>query len=133
MAGGQYLAPVPPHGTVLFNIFINDLADVAEYILCRFTDDRKLGRSGWYIQGSHCHTEGLQQAREMSWQRLMKFNKKSQVLHLGKNNPRHQCTSVPSWKATGKKRTWGTVAQQMEHKPATCPCSKIDLSCRPGE
>lgn len=61
-----------PHGTILclglFNIFINDLDGVIEYMLCRFTDDRKLGRSGWYTPGSHSHPEGPQQAREMSQQ-----------------------------------------------------------------
>lgn len=49
MAGGRPIISSVPHGTILgpglFNIFINDLDDVVDCILCRFTDDRKLGRS----------------------------------------------------------------------------------------
>ncbi|CAM9920905.1 unnamed protein product, partial [Bubo scandiacus] len=40
--------------------------------------------------GSCCHPEGHQQAEKWADRSLMKFrNRKSKVLHLGKNNPMH--------------------------------------------
>ncbi|GAB0207878.1 mitochondrial enolase superfamily member 1 [Grus japonensis] len=71
-------------GPVLFNIFINDLDDGAECTISKFADDTKLG-------GVVAIQRDLNKLEKRADRNLMWFNKgKCQVLHLGRNKPRHQ-------------------------------------------
>ncbi|GAB0210319.1 mitochondrial enolase superfamily member 1 [Grus japonensis] len=71
-------------GPVLFNIFINDLDDTAECALCMFADDIKPSGAVDMLEGWDAIQRDLDKLEKL-------FNKgKCQVLHLGRNNPKHQ-------------------------------------------
>jgi len=58
---------------------------------------------------------------------FMKINKgKYKVLHLGRNNPRHQDILGATWleRTFAEEEPRGHGGHHVEHKPATCPCGK---------
>ncbi|KAK4826699.1 hypothetical protein QYF61_010708 [Mycteria americana] len=75
--------------SILFIIFITELDDVAELTFSKFADDTKLG--GVADTPDECAAIQRDPDRLEIWGDLRKFSKwKCKVLHLGRNNPRHQ-------------------------------------------
>ena len=92
-------------GSVLFNIFVNDLDDWSECILSKSTDNTKLGRAGDTPYGCAAIQKDLNRLQKWTDGNLMMFTKgKCKVPHLQRNNPRCQYT-VLAGKQLGNKKS----------------------------
>ncbi|GAB0206125.1 mitochondrial enolase superfamily member 1 [Grus japonensis] len=78
-------------GPVLLYIFFNDLDYEAECTLSTSADDMELGGVADTPEGCAAIQKDLERLEKLSDRHFMRFNKgKCKVLHLRRNDPRHQ-------------------------------------------
>lgn len=89
-----------------------------ECTLSKFADDT--GGVAYTPDGCAAIQRDLSRLEKWVERNLIQFNT---VLHWDRNNHMHQYT-LPGWKETLQKRTWGPGGQHGYYEPAMYPCGK---------
>ena len=93
-------------GPEFSNLFMNDLDEGMECTLGKFADGTKLGGVADTVEA--VLPWDLNRLGRWAGRKLMKFNKgKCWVLHLGRNNAKHQYSlGLTCWRAALQRGTW---------------------------
>ncbi|KAJ7427526.1 rna-directed dna polymerase from mobile element jockey-like [Willisornis vidua] len=121
-------------GPVLFSIFINYLDTGLEGILCKFTDDTKLGGAVDPLKGRNALQRDLDMLEDSAINNLMRFKReKCQILPLGWGNP--GCSyrlENEMLESSAMERDLGVLVDGKLNMSQQCPGSQEGQLC-PGE
>ncbi|KAK4831874.1 hypothetical protein QYF61_019886 [Mycteria americana] len=114
-------------GSVLFNIFNNDLYDGAECTLSKFADDTKVGGVADIPEGRASIKRDLDKLQKWADRNLMEFNKKNcKILRLRRKNALHRYLLGASQLESSltEKDVEVLVDTKLHMSQQNCPCSK---------
>ncbi|GAB0180804.1 mitochondrial enolase superfamily member 1 [Grus japonensis] len=85
-------------GLALFNIFVSDMDNGIECTLSKFADDIKLCDAVNMLEGRDAIQRDLDRLERWARANRMKFNKaRCKVLHVGRDNPKHNYRLGREW------------------------------------